>query len=199
MKKSIQRAWEQLSIYLPVLLMALLALATWWLVRNAPQPLSSQTDQTVSADPDYVMQDFSVLQFDAAGRMQSEIRGKVARHYPKTDILEIDEVQTRSIDATGVVTTSSAQRGISNSDATEVQLWGQAKVQRASTQGGTDLIKVESDFLHAWTQEERVRSNRPVILTRSRSRFTADSMDYDNINQVIELKGRVRGFIASGK
>ena len=33
-----QQGWERLSLYLPVLLMGLLALGTWWLVRNAPQP-----------------------------------------------------------------------------------------------------------------------------------------------------------------
>jgi lipopolysaccharide export system protein LptC len=29
-------AWERLSIYLPLVLMVLLALGTYWLVRNAP-------------------------------------------------------------------------------------------------------------------------------------------------------------------
>ena len=32
-----QQGWERLSLYLPVLLMGLLALGTWWLVRNAPR------------------------------------------------------------------------------------------------------------------------------------------------------------------
>jgi lipopolysaccharide export system protein LptC len=32
------RLREALSSYLPLLLMALLALATWWLVKNSPRP-----------------------------------------------------------------------------------------------------------------------------------------------------------------
>ena len=34
----VRHGWDQLSIYLPVALMGLLALGTWWLVRNAPMP-----------------------------------------------------------------------------------------------------------------------------------------------------------------
>ena len=195
MKNSLQRAWEQASIYLPVLLMALLAVATWWLVRNAPKPLRAPADQVASAEPDYMLQDFSVMQFDAAGRLQSEMLGKAARHYPATDILEIDEVRTRSLALDGIITTTAAQRGISNSDASEVQLWGDAQVQRMSAADGQALMRVNGDFLHAWTNEERVQSHLPVILTRANSRFTGDSMEYDNLSQELVLKGNVKGFV----
>ena len=35
----VRRGRESVAVYLPVLLMGLLALGTWWLVRNAPQPV----------------------------------------------------------------------------------------------------------------------------------------------------------------
>ena len=47
----------------------------------------------------------------------------------------------------------------------------------------------------AFTQEEKVRSNRPVQLTRGNDRFTADTMEYDNLDQVLQLNGRVRGVL----
>ena len=37
--RMIRQAWDRFSLYLPVLLMGLLALGTWWLVRNAPVPV----------------------------------------------------------------------------------------------------------------------------------------------------------------
>jgi hypothetical protein len=83
--------WDQLSSwYLPVLLMGLLALGTWWLVRNAPAPLAGpQSAGCVPAEPDYFMRRFSVKSFDANGRLQSEVIGAKASHYPDTDTLEI--------------------------------------------------------------------------------------------------------------
>jgi lipopolysaccharide export system protein LptC len=40
---------------------------------------------------------------------------------------------------------------------------------------------------------ERVKSHKPVTLTRGNDRFTADSLDYDNLDRVMLLNGRVRG------
>jgi lipopolysaccharide export system protein LptC len=37
-----------------------------------------------------------------------------------------------------------------------------------------------------------------VELTRGNDRFTADSLDYDNLDQVMELRGRVRGVLVPG-
>jgi lipopolysaccharide export system protein LptC len=195
MKKSFQRVWEQASIYLPVLLMAMLALGTWWLVRNAPKPLAGTSAQVVSADPDYAMQQFSVRQFDAQGRMQSIITGEEARHFPLTDILEVDQVRTRSIAPDGAVTTTSGKRGISNSDGSEVQLWGDAKVMRVMPHRPQDVLRVEGEFLHAWTNEERVQSHLPVVVQRGNNQFKGDRLDYNNLSQVVELKGRVHGVI----
>ncbi|HEY4665649.1 MAG TPA: LPS export ABC transporter periplasmic protein LptC [Comamonas sp.] len=195
MKKSLQRVWEQISIYLPVLLMAMLAMGTWWLVRNAPKPLQGPVDKVISEAPDYVMQNFSVQQFDRTGRLQSVMMGEEARHLPRSDTLEVDSLRTRSMAPDGMVTTSSADRGISNSDSSEVQLIGNAEVVRQFPQQPGQTSRYTGEFLHAWTNEERVQSHLPVVLTRGNNRFTGDSMQYDNLSQVIELKGHVKGLI----
>jgi lipopolysaccharide export system protein LptC len=39
---------------------------------------------------------------------------------------------------------------------------------------------------------ERIKSHKPVELVRGSDRFTADSLDYDNVERVLELRGRVR-------
>ena len=199
MKKTLQRMWEQASIYLPVLLMAMLAMGTWWLVRNAPKPLQNNVDQVVSDAPDYVMDNFSVHPFDGAGRLQSVMTGEQARHFPKTDTMEVDDVRTRSIALNGMVTMSSADRGISNSDSSEVQLIGNAKVERVQPQQPGLTTRYTGEFLHAWTNEERVESHLPVVLTRGKNQFTGDRMKYDNLSQVVELNGRVKGIIYSDK
>lgn len=195
MNKSLQRVWEQASIYLPVLLMAVLAMGTWWLVRHAPKPLQGPIEQQVSDAPDYVMANFSVHQFDGTGRLQSVMTGDEARHLPKTDTLEVDAIRTRSTAEDGTVTTTSADRGISNSDSSEVQLVGNAKVHKTSPQQPEQSTQVTGEFLHAWTNEEQVKSHLPVVLQRGKDQFTGDSMQYDNLSQTIELHGRVKGVI----
>ena len=199
----IRQGWEQLSLYLPVLLMGLLALGTWWLVRNAPMPQLPNMERARGHEPDYFMKTFSVKSFDATGRLQSEVQGDVARHYPDTDTLEIDKARMRSVTPDGRVTVATANRALTNADGTEVQLFGNAIVVREPlpAKAGAPAqprLEFRSEFLHAFTHTERVRSDQPVTLTRGDDRFTADGMEYDNLDQVMQLRGRVRGVLMPG-
>ena len=195
---AVRRSWETLSLYLPVLLMAMLALGSWWLVRNAPSAPKAQQERAVSHDPDYSMTEFMVKDFDVQGRMQSEIRGDRADHYPDTDTMEIQNVDMRGFAPDGAKTTATAKKGISNSDASEVQLWGNAVVVRQPLPPKLPM-QFEGEFLHAWTQEERVKSHLPVVLTQGKDRFTADQLDYDNVSRVVQMQGRVRGVLEPGR
>lgn len=198
----LRRAWDRLSIYLPVLLMGLLALGSWWLVRNAPEPQAPQQERQARHEPDYFMSGFAVKSFDASGRLQSEVQGKLARHYPDTDTLEIDAVRVRALAPNGRLTRATADRALSNADGSEVQLFGNAVVTREAMRTAVGVaeprLEFRGEFLHAWPQLERVRSVQPVVLTRGNDRFTADSMEYDNLHQVLQLRGRVHGVLVPG-
>lgn len=199
MIKLLRTAWEQLSLYLPVILMGVLALGTYWLVRSTPLLLPSEPESPAQHEPDYFMRKFSVKTFDSTGRLKSEVLGTDARHYPDTDTLEIDLVRIRSFNPQGGLTTASAQRALANADASEVQLLGDARVVRESVvdQAGRPQPRLEfrSEFLHAFMETERVKSHKPVTLRRGTDQFTADTMDFDNLERVIQLKGRVKGVL----
>lgn len=191
---------ERLSLYLPIMVMGALALGSWWLVRNAPRAPSATGAQAVRHDPDYFMRDFSVRNFDAAGHLKNEVRGTVMRHYPDTETLEIDQVRMRAQGQDGRWTVATAKRALSNADGSEVQLFGNAVVTREPLppqpgQPSQPRMEFRGDFLHAFTQTERVRSNQPVTLIRGADRFTADAMEYDNVEQVLQMRGRVHGVL----
>src|SRR6218665_321705 len=100
----VQQGWDQLLQYLPVALMGLLALGSWWLERNPPMPQWPILQRQQRPQPDYVMNTFSVKTFDAAGRLQSQVQGRELRHYPDTGMLEIDQAHMRSISPEGQIT-----------------------------------------------------------------------------------------------
>lgn len=197
MIRVVRLAWDRLSIYLPLMLMGLLALGTYWLVRSTPLLETGSAQQPLRKDPDYLMERFSIKTFDSTGRLKSEVYGEQARHYPHTDILEIDQVRIRSFNNRGQLTVATAKRALANNDASEVQLMGDAQVVREATvdPSGATLPRVSfnGEFLHAFLEEDRIKSHKPVALMRGNDRFTAESMDYSNFDQVVELRGRVRG------
>lgn len=197
----LRSAWDRLSLYLPIVLLAGLALGTYWLVRSTPEFSPAEAEKAATHDPDYFMKTFSVKTFDASGRLKSEVSGAEARHFPDSDTVEIDKVHILSYNDQGQLTTATANRALTNSDGSEVQLFGNALVVREATVGKKDSPRLEfkGEFLHAFMNTEQVKSNKPVRLTRGRDSFVGDSLDYDGLEQVMQLQGRVKGVLIPDK
>lgn len=193
--------WDRVTIYLPVILMGFMALGTYWLAQNSPLPSAGHEKGQATHDPDQFMRGFSIKTFDPAGRLKSEVYGTEARHYPDTDTLEIDQPRIRAFNEKGEVTTATARKAISNADGSEVQLLGNAVVARDASKDGDGRerprLELRSEFLQAYLNTEKVKTNKPVEITRGTDRFTADSLDFDNIDQVLDLRGRVNGVLGS--
>ena len=195
------RRWPQriagvLMAYLPLLVMAALALGTWWLVKNTPVAEGAATEAAPRHEPDYTMRAFTVQRFAADGTMRTQIDGDVAMHYPDTDTLEIENPRIRAIAPNGRVTLASAQRALANGDGSEVQLLVGARVIREATPD-EQAIDFRSDFLHLFVNTERVRTHLPVRVTQGATELQAAGMEYDNLARVVELRGRMRGVFAA--
>ena len=97
------------------------------------------------------------------------------------------------------MTVATARKGISNADGSEVQLLGDARIVREAgpALGVAPLprLSLRSEFLHAFVRDERIKSYKPVEILRGNDRITADTLDYDNLTQVVLLQGRVRGLL----
>jgi lipopolysaccharide export system protein LptC len=188
-----------MAIYMPLIMMGALALGTYWLVQNTPVFSAPEAAREASHEVDYFMRKFTVKNFDEGGRLKSEIHGLEGRHFSDTDILEIDQARIRSTSPEGRVTVATANRAYVNSDGSEVQLTGNARVVREASRDAsgkeTPQLEFRGDFLHAFLNEERVTSHKPVVLIRGNDQFTGDSFAYDNLDQVANLKGRVRGVL----
>ena len=192
-------AVDRMTIYLPVIVTALLALGTYWLVRNAPKLMEPTAKEAPTHEPDFFMRNFVIKNFLPTGALRSELSGNEGRHYPDNDTLEVDQVRWRSISPVGLVTRGSANRGVSNGDGSEIQLFGDAVVIRdaAKTADGTVLPRLEfrGEFLHAFLNTERVRSHLPVVVTSNGREFRAAGMDYDHLSGQLQLQGKMRALL----
>lgn len=180
-----------LSAYLPLLIVALLALGSWWLVQRAPSGGGDNGVAPLRHEPDYEMHKFSVQRFASAGALNAQIEGDELRHYPDTDTVEIDNVRMRSIGPDGRVTVATAKRAISNGAGTEVQLLGNAQVVSEAV-GDNEPITFRSDFLHAFLDTERVRTHLPVTVVKGAMQVSTQGMDYSHLDRVVNFSGRTR-------
>jgi len=200
-----RRVWDRLAVYLPLLLMGVMAMSTYWLVRSTPAMGDAELEAAPRHVPDYFMRDFSVKVFGVEGKLKSEIVGIEGRHFPDTDTLEIDRPRIRILGAEGRVTTAVAARGLINADGSEAQLFDKAVIVREASTNAQGVVtprsEMHSDFLHLFANTEQVRSHLPVELVRGAGdRFTSqEGIDVYNLDQVMQLTGRVRGTLLPPK
>ena len=188
------RARDVLSAYLPLLVMGLLALASWWLVKNSPRLGVVAEERPAGSDPDYTMNQFALERFDATGRLKLRIEGARMKHFPASDRIEIENAKIRAIAQDGRVTLASARQAIGTGDGSEVQLLGQAEVISTDAKGAPLLMR--SEFLHAFLVTERVRSHLPVLVRLGSSELHAAGLDYDHAARRLDLRGPMRANLA---
>ena len=185
------RVADLASAYLPLLMMAVLAAVTWWLVRNAPSIDARPVAAPVRHEPDYVMTRFVVQRFAADGSLRTQIEGDQLRHYADDDTLEIDAARIRAVSADGSLTLATARRALANGDGSEVQLHGDAHIVRPAV-GKAQAVDFRSEFLHGFRNIELVRTNQPVVVTQGESVVHGEGMEYDNLARVVTLQGHSR-------
>ena len=186
--RRLQRGWDWLSIYLPVVLMGLLAMGSYWLLRATPEMELPQIERPPQHEPDYFMRGFAVRTFAPDGTLRSEVRGREARHYPDTDHTEIDQARIRNQLPDSPHTTALADRVTSNADQTEFVLLGNAVVVREAAGPGRPRLEFQGERLRVLTEERRVLSDRPVVLTRGRDQIRANSLDFREASGVALLQ-----------
>lgn len=193
--RSLQGLWGAIALYLPLLIMGTLALATYWLYRNTPLAAPAQPTRAERHEADYFMKEFALRTFSPQGTLKSEVRGQVMHHYPDTDTVEIEQVRMLSYDDNRQLTLATASKAISNADGSEVQLLGHAQIVReawVNPQGAPmPRMAFEGEFLHVFVNTERVKSHKPVLLTRGTDRIEAATLDFSYLDRAASFDGRV--------
>ena len=191
----LRRAWDRLTLYLPLLVMLVLASGSWWLVRSMPDLWSTPKNKVVRKDPDYNLRHFVVRIFDAQGRLVREVTGDEGHHYPDSDELHIEQVTFKARNDAGQHLNAIGHKGIATGDGQRVTLLGDARAVRE----GTDTlphIELRGERIVALLKQEKLLSSDPVQIMRGADVFTANQMDFDIQSGQYQLTGRVRGTLA---
>ncbi|NCT84221.1 MAG: LPS export ABC transporter periplasmic protein LptC [Comamonadaceae bacterium] len=194
------RVQSLLSNYLPLLLMALLASGTWWLVKNTPLTDAPGELAPPRHVPDYRMENFEIQRIGADGRLNVQIAGAELRHYPDTDTLEIDQARVRAVAPDGSLAIAEARRALSNGDGSDMQLMGDVRLRRLPPGSGENApaqLEVRGEFLQALANSEILRSHLPVTIRQGSSTLHAQNFEYRHLSGKLSFTGRAQGQIAS--
>jgi lipopolysaccharide export system protein LptC len=183
--------------YLPLLVMAVLAAGTTWLVRQTPNPDGPTTAIAPRHKPDYVMQGFELQRFDPKGQPQAWIKGHELRHYPDTDRVEIDQFSLQAVNADGQWLLIDAAQAEGPRDGTQMNLKGQVLVRRhppgPDPNGTAPELTLRADTLTVQVNAKQLRTTGPATVEAARGqRMDVRGFDYDHTTGVLRFGGPSR-------
>lgn len=189
--RRIYLAWDLALSYMPLVMLSLLFLLSIWLVRNAPSSPQAEPPSPVTHSPDYEFTHFTLRSYDNNGRILSAMKGEHAQHFQDTlnTLVQQPDVWVFSDKR---LTKARAEQALTNEDGSQVQLLGNAMVKRNDLGLNGKAEQINSDFLHFYSNTDTLVTHLPVSITRGQDSFLADSLRADNVNQVLQLKGRVK-------
>ena len=192
------RAWDAVSLYLPVALMAALALVTWTIVQRPLEPASPRARALAAGEADYTLHGFVLRRHDPQGRLVQELRGDTLAHYPADGLSEVRQAHLVRIEPqTGWRSTGQAARLRADDARQHYTFEGDARYERvplADRRGARLTLQAERLVWDA--QRQLLVSDTPVRLTRDADVLTANRMRYDERLGLAEFEGRVRATLA---
>lgn len=186
-----RRSLDRLTLYVPLIIMALIALGSWWLVRSIPELLPNDPHRPVRTEPDYRLEKFTVKSFAATGQLTRQISGEAATHYPQSNELHIQHIELFAQNELGSPFNARAEQGISRQNEQQFTLIGNVYAERKADQYGP-RTQVRGERLTAWLETDQLVSDLPVEITRDHNVFTAETLDFNTRTGHYLLQGRVR-------
>ena len=176
----------------PALLLTLLAGVSVWLDRVTQQEPVARTDKT-RHEADFSADKLTVRRFDLTGKIQYVLVADRMVHYADDETTELVRPRLNYLNRPEPVWVESNFARV-NKDGDAVVLTDNVFVRRDATAGKPEST-LRTEEMTVWPDDEKMRSDKPVVLTQGKTVINAQRMESDNIVGEVRLQGQVRGTI----
>ena len=173
----------------PVVIVALLAAGSIWLEHMTRAPESAATADNDRA-PDFVADQVRILGFAEDGKLRYQLDSPRMVHLPATDSTSVDQPRLLFVSQARHLRVN-ADHGEVGPKGERVDLDGNVETERESNPGEAPL-RLLSEKLTVWPQEQRAVSTVPVRITQGDTSADAKNFSADNIFGLMKLSGNVR-------
>jgi len=180
----------QLGMLLAVVV--LLALGSFWLLDVMRRSMEDETPTTKRTEPDYYVEHFNFVRLSKTGQARYHIAGERMIHNPQDDSYEISRPVMKTLSETRPTTTIVAERGLTNSDMSQVQLFKNVAMDRPAS-AGSQHLRLTSDYMLVLPDDEVMKTDRPVELIAGDSVLQGTGMLARQATGEVNLASRVRG------
>jgi lipopolysaccharide export system protein LptC len=176
--------------YGPPLLLGMLALASFWLLRQLDAEREGGTP-TPRHVPDFYMENFETTTMGADGQPRRWMQARYMAHFPDTDTHEFDTPVMRMYRDEGPPWHVRSERGWLSSSGDVMLLLGKVHIWRNNVNGIKEL-DLKTEDLRVLPETSYGETDRPVEITTPTSRTTGVGMKAYLAEDRLELLNDVR-------
>jgi lipopolysaccharide export system protein LptC len=186
---------------MPLILMGVLTLMTFWLVQKNTPPESSMFERVRLHEPDYIIQDGTLSALNEQGNTKYRILGNKVTHYDDDASIDIDAPRMRLFQPDKAPVTVKSDTGHLDGDLTILELFDNASIFRpaqaaTATEPATLRMLASSSYYKVLINDDIVETDRPITLEQGVSiMHSSDGGTFNNIQQSMTLSGQVKGRI----
>jgi lipopolysaccharide export system protein LptC len=181
---------SRLHISFPLIFFVLLALLTVWLDQITLPPEQTGEDD-LYLNPDYIVEDLTGIRMDHERAIQRKFTAKKLFHYLNEDVTQMEQVSFINAKPGKPLIRMRADRAEVKNEGKNIYLTGNVTVLRGSDDE-KGKITLMTNFLHLIPDEDLVKTDQSVTISRSNTTINAIGLELNNHNGKIQLLSKVK-------
>lgn len=186
---------------MPLILMGVLTLVTFWLVQKNTPPEKSTIERVRLHEPDYTITNGALSALNELGVTKYRILGNKVIHYDDDASIDILAPRMRLFQPDKPPVTVKSDTGHLDGDLTILDLIDNASIFRpaqaaTASQAATLRMLASSTYFKVLINDDIIETNRPITLEQGMSTMHSnEGGKFNNIEQSMMLLGQVKGRI----
>jgi len=177
--------------YVPVLLLAGLALLTYWLDQRV-QPGGRARSGEAGRTPDYIVDDFTATRMNLDGTPRYAVAARKMLHYPDDNSAVLEHPELSHFDPQRAPVTIRADEGRLSANGEEAIFSGNVLVRRHAFADNQEMT-LSTSRLQVIPDKDLARTDREVKLTSGNSTLTSVGLEFNNATRTLKLLSKVNG------
>jgi len=194
-------AWRLFLRLLPLIIMGLFVLMTFWLVKKTSPPEGPALARVRLHEPDYTIHNGALSALNELGQTKYRVLGKKVTHYDDDASIDIDTPRMRLFQADKTPVTVKSDTGHLDGDLTILDLIDNAEIFKpaqaaTSTTPASFRMLAQSSYFKVLINDDIIETDRPITLEQGISvMHSTEGGKFNNVEQSMTLLGQVKGRI----
>lgn len=179
------------TLLFPILLLAGLAILTYWVNLNV-QPPAPKSNADTRHDPDYFLNHFETTQTDIDGGIRYKLKADQMKHYPDDDSTDLVKPFYTQFDQGKKYVEVEGDIGEVSKKAEDIKLYKNVVLTR-QPYGDKGLMTLESEYLNILPEEDMILTQKPVVIKQApKTVVHGTGMVYNKKKKLMTLLHKVR-------